>query len=97
MKVSRHNLPQMLIVTLLITSKLRLLSVSYPTFVHHDDLTTSITDYKTDAVIQSSLRNELGNDVTVITIAHRLQTIMDADKIASATFHSCPGPRLVVS
>lgn len=40
-----------------------------------------LSDYETDAVIQSSLRNELKNDVTVITVAHRLQTIMDSDKI----------------
>ncbi|KAJ7123761.1 P-loop containing nucleoside triphosphate hydrolase protein [Mycena epipterygia] len=38
-------------------------------------------DYETDAQIQNSLRNELGSDVTVITVAHRLQTIMDADRI----------------
>ncbi|KII94420.1 hypothetical protein PLICRDRAFT_36691 [Plicaturopsis crispa FD-325 SS-3] len=38
-------------------------------------------DYETDAVIQSSLRNELKGDVTLLTVAHRLQTIMDADKI----------------
>ena len=38
-------------------------------------------DYETDAIIQQSLRHELMNDVTVITVAHRLQTIMDADKI----------------
>ncbi|KAJ7454991.1 P-loop containing nucleoside triphosphate hydrolase protein [Mycena galericulata] len=37
-------------------------------------------DYETDAVIQSSLRDRLG-DVTVIIVAHRLQTIMDADRI----------------
>lgn len=42
---------------------------------------TSAIDYKTDAVIQESLRNELKKDVTIITVAHRLQTIMDADKI----------------
>ncbi|KAL0950639.1 hypothetical protein HGRIS_007427 [Hohenbuehelia grisea] len=45
------------------------------------DEATSAIDYKTDSVIQSSLRNELGGDVTLITVAHRLQTIMDADKI----------------
>ncbi|KAF9480291.1 multidrug resistance-associated ABC transporter [Pholiota conissans] len=38
-------------------------------------------DHKTDSIIQSSLRHELGTDVTVLTVAHRLQTIMDADKI----------------
>lgn len=35
-------------------------------------------------MIQSSLRTELKNDVTVITVAHRLQTIMDYDKIVSS-------------
>ena len=40
-------------------------------------------DHKTDSVIQSTLRNELGADVTILTVAHRLQTIMDADKIVS--------------
>ncbi|KAI9509765.1 hypothetical protein F5148DRAFT_1275094 [Russula earlei] len=38
-------------------------------------------DYKTDTIIQSSLRNELKGDVTLITVAHRLQTIVDADKV----------------
>jgi ABC-type multidrug transport system fused ATPase/permease subunit len=49
-----------------------------------DRLTNDSLDYKTDAVIQRTLRTEIGRDVTVITIAHRLQTIMDADKIVSA-------------
>lgn len=40
-------------------------------------------DYKTDAVIQDSLQNELGRDVTVITVAHRLSTILGGDKIVS--------------
>ncbi|KAG1769620.1 hypothetical protein EDD22DRAFT_868510 [Suillus occidentalis] len=44
------------------------------------DEATSAIDYKTDSAIQSSLRNELGN-VTQIIVAHRLQTIIDADKI----------------
>ncbi|KAJ6594300.1 hypothetical protein B0H19DRAFT_1094896 [Mycena capillaripes] len=37
-------------------------------------------DYKTDAVIQSSLR-KLSSETTQIIVAHRLQSIMDADKI----------------
>ncbi|KAK0480781.1 hypothetical protein IW261DRAFT_1685339 [Armillaria novae-zelandiae] len=45
------------------------------------DEATSAIDYKTNSIIQSSLRNELGPDTTLITVAHRLQTVMDADKI----------------
>ena len=41
-------------------------------------------DYETDSIIQQSLRTELGKDVTLLTVAHRLQTIMDSDKIVSA-------------
>ena len=36
-------------------------------------IATSAIDRQTDAVIQTSLRNDLGGDVTVIIIAHRLQ------------------------
>ncbi|KAH9041241.1 hypothetical protein EDB85DRAFT_2139914 [Lactarius pseudohatsudake] len=45
------------------------------------DEATSAIDYKTDAIIQTSLRTELKGDVTLITVAHRLQTIIDADKV----------------
>ncbi|KAJ4481119.1 P-loop containing nucleoside triphosphate hydrolase protein [Lentinula aciculospora] len=45
------------------------------------DEATSAIDYKTDNIIQSFLRRELDNDVTLITIAHRLHTIMDYDRI----------------
>ncbi|KAI0793372.1 hypothetical protein C8Q75DRAFT_749936 [Abortiporus biennis] len=45
------------------------------------DEATSAIDYDTDTVIQTSLRKELDKDVTLLTVAHRLQTIMDADKI----------------
>lgn len=44
-----------------------------------------LIDYKTDTIIQASLRHELNRDVTLLTVAHRLQTIMDADKIVSST------------
>jgi ABC-type multidrug transport system fused ATPase/permease subunit len=43
-----------------------------------DEATASI-DYTTDAKIQETLR-EL-HDSTIITIAHRLQTIIDYDKV----------------
>ncbi|KIK69543.1 hypothetical protein GYMLUDRAFT_236056 [Collybiopsis luxurians FD-317 M1] len=48
------------------------------------DEATSAIDYKTDNIIQQSLRNEYlerGGDTTIITIAHRLQTVMDMDRI----------------
>ncbi|KAH9829649.1 uncharacterized protein C8Q71DRAFT_887891 [Rhodofomes roseus] len=45
------------------------------------DEATSAIDYATDTAIQSSLRKELDRGATVLIVAHRLQTIMDADKI----------------
>ncbi|KZS96509.1 P-loop containing nucleoside triphosphate hydrolase protein [Sistotremastrum niveocremeum HHB9708] len=44
------------------------------------DEATAAIDHRTDRVIQESLRTEF-KDVTVITVAHRLQTIMNSDKI----------------
>ncbi|KZT42309.1 P-loop containing nucleoside triphosphate hydrolase protein [Sistotremastrum suecicum HHB10207 ss-3] len=44
------------------------------------DEATAAIDYETDRVIQESLKTEF-KDATVITVAHRLQTIMGSDKI----------------
>ncbi|KAF8610181.1 P-loop containing nucleoside triphosphate hydrolase protein [Ceratobasidium sp. AG-I] len=44
------------------------------------DEATAAIDYDTDTAIQTSIRTELSNK-TVIIVAHRLQTICDADKI----------------
>ena len=46
-------------------------------------LATSAIDCETDTVIQNSLCANLGSGVTPFVIAHRLQTIMGADKIAN--------------
>jgi ABC-type multidrug transport system fused ATPase/permease subunit len=43
-----------------------------------DEATASI-DYMTDAKIQAAIRNL--RNTTIITIAHRLQTVIDYDKI----------------
>lgn len=54
-------------------------------FAAFSRLTMLWVDYETDTVIQRSLREIVSKDTTVLTIAHRLQTIMDADKVVSMT------------
>ncbi|KAF5327412.1 hypothetical protein D9619_003959 [Psilocybe cf. subviscida] len=63
------------------------------------DEATSAIDHKTDSIIQTALRHELAADVSVITVAHRLQTIMDADRIVvleHGRIVECDSPQILL-
>ena len=54
--------------------------IKKPKILLLDEATSSI-DFKSDQLIQKTIKKNFNKNCTILTIAHRLQTIIDSDKI----------------
>ena len=54
---------------------------SKPAFGTNQLLLQAAVDIETDSLLQATLRSDIFKDRTIITIAHRINTILDSDRI----------------